>query len=91
MDSICVKNLSNLRIELENQISYLKMPSYNLDLNKILKLSEGIKNRCKKQDDDIISLAQTIENLKREINREEQRMLQEVVNLISSIVPTQNA
>lgn len=85
METKCLINLSSLKTELENQKSALGIPSTNLNLAKISQLSEGLKHMCGK-DDGILSLAQTIENFKRDLNIETQNRLQAIITTVETII-----
>lgn len=86
MEQKCLMNLTRLKTELEKEKSALAIPSTNLNLAKISELSEGIKNLCGKKIDDILPLAQTIENFKKELNRETQNRLQAIITTVETII-----
>lgn len=81
----CLMKLSSLKTELEIQKSALEIPNTNLNLAKISKLSEGIKYLCGKEDG-ILPLAQTIENLKNDLNGETKERLHAIINAIETII-----
>jgi len=86
MEQVCLMKLNSLKTELENQKSALAIPSENLNLAKVLELSEAIKHRCAQKNNRILDLAQTIENFKKDLNTEIQKRLQAVITTIETII-----
>jgi hypothetical protein len=86
MEQKCLINLTRLKTEMEKEKSALAIPNTNLNLAKISALSEGIKNLCGKKIDGILTLAQAIENFKKDLNHETQIRLQAIITNVETII-----
>ena len=86
MENKCLMKLSSLKTELEIKKSALDIPSENLNFANILKLSDAIKRSFANKDNGLLPLAQTIENLKKDLNRETQNRLQAIITTVETIL-----